>query len=332
MVKIKDIAEHMGISISTVYKAFNGAADISEATKEQILETARQMGYTRSARRPAADRQLCVFIEHPEVPHVIYYLYEVMLAFKALATRNGYQVIIRNEAPDSSLTYNEILEQNQCIGCLILGLNAKSSPYQQLTEMKYPTVLVDNFVDRPNISCITSDNLNGLGMVVTHLAQLGHTKIGFINGEPGSVISDERFAGYVSGLAVNHIAFDARLVRSGDFTESSGGTCALELARAGVTALVCASDLMAIGAMRALQAAGYCVPEDISITGFDDIALSTYVSPTLTTIRIKIKDVGHQSFYCLQDLLNNGKSVHLIEPAHLMVRQSTAPAAKRAEK
>lgn len=331
MVKIKDIAEYMNISVSTVYKAFNGASDISETTREQILETARQMGYTKASRRPAADRQLCVFIEHLEVPHVIYYLYEVMLAFKSLAVRNGYQVIIHSDSDYDTLTYNEILEQNQCAGCLILGLNTQSKQYQQLKDLRYPAILVDNFVDHPNISCITSDNLKGISLLVTHLADLGHTKIGFVNGEAGSVISDERFAGYVNGLTINRLTFDPALVRSGDFTEKSGGECALDLVKSGATALICASDVMAIGAIRTLKAEGYRIPEDISVTGFDDISLSSYISPSLTTIRIKIKAVGYQAFHCLQDLLNGEKSVHIIEPAHLMVRQSTGSVRKNAE-
>ena len=260
-----------------------------------------------------------------EAPHVTYYLYEVMIAFKQVAEKYGYEVIIRSLEDEDSLSYNRIMEQGHFEGALVLGPNDSSSFFSQLEQIAYPAVLVDNYVESKMISCVTSDNLLGMGMVVSHLIQLGHKRIGFINGEQLSHTSRERFAGYLNAITLGGLTYDPQLVINGDFSEHSGGVCAEKLLEKNVTALVCASDLMAIGAIRRLKALGLQVPRDISVTGFDDIRIATYISPTLTTIRINIKDVGYRAFMCLKDLIEYKNAARVVETPRLMVRESIAP-------
>lgn len=323
-VKAKDVADRMGVSVSTIYKAFNGAEDINEETRAAILETSAEMGYAGRPRQRFSKRA-CVFMGRMEAPHVTYYLYEVMIAFKQVAEEYGYEVIIRSLEDEDSLSYNRIMEQGHFEGALVLGPNDSSSFFSQLEQIAYPAVLVDNYVESKMISCVTSDNLLGMGMVVSHLIQLGHKRIGFINGEQLSHTSRERFAGYLNAITLGGLTYDPQLVINGDFSEHSGGVCAEKLLEKNVTALVCASDLMAIGAIRRLKALGLQVPRDISVTGFDDIRIATYISPTLTTIRINIKDVGYRAFMCLKDLIEYKNAARVVETPRLMVRESTAP-------
>ncbi len=323
-VKAKDLAKRMGISVSTVYKAFNGADDINAETRAAVLETAAEMGYIGGTRHKASKR-VCVFMGRMGAPHVTYYLYEVMLAFKQMAEGQGYEVVIRSLEDESYAPFYRVIEQERFDGAIVLGLNDSSPFFDHLDEAACPIVLVDNYVEGKLISCVTSDNLSGMGMVVSHLIQLGHRRIGFINGEQQSFTSRERFAGFLNAITLGELTYDPELVFNGDFSERSGEQGAELLLGKRVTALVCASDLMAIGAIRRLKELGLQIPQDMSVTGFDDIRISTYISPTLTTVRINIKDVGFRAFMCLKNLIEYQNATRVVEMPRLMVRESTAP-------
>ena len=248
MVKIQDIARQMGLSASTVYKAFNGGADINENTRAEILKVAARMGYTGKPKN-FPHKRVCVFLEHMEFPHVTYYLYEIVLAFKRAAAQHGFEVVIRSLG-DDVLGYDQIMRQYCLQGALVLGLNTADQYYKQLEHLEHPTVLIDNYIENPNISCISADNMRGMALVVQHLLRLGHQRIGFINGEENSSTSAERLNGYVSAITLGGLSYSPALTQYGDFSEESGARCARALAEQGVTALCCASDLMAIGASR----------------------------------------------------------------------------------
>lgn len=324
-VKALDVARRAGVSISTVYKAFNGAKDISPDTRSHILEIASEMGYS-SRRQALPGKCLCVFIAHMEAPHVTYYLYEVMIAFKQIAEQDGFEIVIRDLRDLEQASFNQLMEQNNYRGALILGVNDDNLFFRNIQGIAYPVVLVDNYIEHPFVSCVTSDNLAGMELAVEHLYGLGHRTIGFINGEPHSRTSEERFAGYLNAITIRRLAFDPSLVMNGDYSEYSGGEMAEKLLAGSkdMTAIVCASDLIAIGAIRRLKSMRIRVPEDISVTGFDDIKLSSYITPSLTTVRIKIKDVGYKAFMCLRDLIEYRHAARVIESPALIVRHSAA--------
>lgn len=326
MVRIPDIARAMGLSVSTVYKAFNGGKDINENTRAEILKTAARMGYVGKP-RAFSHKRVCVFLEHMEYPHVTYYLYEIVLAFKRAASEQGYEVVIRSLDDDSTMTYNQIMKQYCFEGGLLLGLNTQDRCYKQLEKVEYPSVIIDNYIDNPNISCISADNVRGMDLIVGHLLSLGHRRIGFINGERGSMTSAERLSGYISAITLGGVAYDPSLTLYGNFSEESGARCARQLIEKNITALCCASDLMAIGAIRELQQMGLRIPEDISVCGFDDIRLSRYITPELTTVHIDVDNVGTRAFLCLQNLMSGNACAKILEPPQLMVRRSTAPLA-----
>lgn len=324
-VKAIDVAKRAGVSISTVYKAFNGAEDINPDTRSSILEIAAEMGYS-SRRHSLPGKCLCVFIAHMEAPHVTYYLYEVMIAFKQIAEQDGFEIVIRDLSDLERTPFHKLMEQNNYAGALVLGANDDSTFFKHLENLNHPVVLIDNYTEHPFISCVTSDNLAGMELAVDYLYRLGHRNIAFINGESHSRTSEERFAGYLNAITVRQLSFDPKLVMNGDYSEYSGGKLAekLLLESREITGIVCASDLMAIGAIRKITAMQYRIPEDISIIGFDDIKLSSYITPSLTTIRIKIKDVGYKAFMCMRDLIDYRHSARVIESPTLIIRDSTA--------
>lgn len=322
--KAKELASYMNVSISTIYKAFNGASDIKPETRAAILSTAAELGYSVK-QRSGLFRRICVFMGHMEQLHVTYFLYEVMIHFKKIAEENGYEIIIRSLEIGDTTSFNDIATQDNFEGFLILGHYDSSGFAQQLSQLEFPTVLVDDKLENPLVSSVCSDNLAGMGLIMDHLAKLGHQKIGLISGEAESHASRERFAAYLSGLAIHKVQYREEFVEYGDYSEESGGVCAKKLLAKGVTALACASDSMAIGALRTLQKEGVNVPRDVSITGYDDIRLCSYLTPGLTTVRIKIQDVGQQAFQCLYNLVQRGNAAHVVIVPSLVVRESTAP-------
>lgn len=325
--KMKDIADRLGISTSTAYKAFNGASDISNETRTAVMEMAAEMGYF-GRKRKRLDKQVCVFIGHIEAVYTTNYAYEVAIAFIQAAAQHGYEVLIRGLSEDDGAGFNQIMSRFGFEGCLILGIDTETKAYSQIKNLTYPAVLVDNFVEGPKISNITMDNLNGMSALVNHLYELGHRNIGFIDAGATSMASRERFAGYLNTITLRGIPFNQDYVRNGMFSEYYGAQMAEELVTSHkeITAIACVSDLMAIGAIRRLQELGLRVPEDISITGFDDIRLSKYITPALTTMRANIKEIGFRAFVCLQDLIErDAVAAHVIEAPRLKIRSSTGP-------
>ena len=293
MAKIKDIAKKMNLSVSTVYKAFNGAADINEETRKNIYKTAQEMGYIPVGSHLKAEmKRVCVFLSHMERPHVTMFSYEIVLAFRREAMKYGYEVVIKELEDEKSLHLNQIVRDNKFDGCMVVGIN--------------------------------TDNFLGMMLIADLLLKAGHEKIGFINGEYDNITSKERLASFVGELTRQNHHFDPSLVFNGDFSEQSGAEGAEELLKKGVSAICCASDSMAVGAIRRLGSLGVRVPEDVSITGFDDIQLADHIVPRLTTVHIDTNGMGARAFGCLLDIMEGGTGIKILEKPRLMERDSVA--------
>lgn len=168
--------------------------------------------------------------------------------------------------------------------------------------------------------------MRGMTLVVQHLLSLGHQRIGFINGEENSSTSAERLNGYVSAITLGGLRYTPTLTQHGDFSEESGARCAHALVDKGVTALLCASDLMAIGAIRQLQQMGLRVPEDISVCGFDDIRLPA-ISPRGSPLFASTWTAwAHVRFSACRTSSLAAPASRILEAPQLIVRQSTAAA------
>jgi DNA-binding LacI/PurR family transcriptional regulator len=333
MVKMKDIARHLGISVSTAYKAFNGASDINSETRTMIMEAAAELGYSGSQRKSAGKR-VCVFIGHMEANYTTSYNYEIAIAFMQTASQNGCEVLVRELTEKDIGDFNGVMSRFGFEGCLVLGLDTETKIYAQMDKIVYPAVVTDNYINSPKITNITVDNLNGMSAIVEYLCDLGHKYIGLISAGPTSMAGKERFAGYLNTITLRGLQYRPDYVRYGDFSESSGADKVEDLvgAHRNITAIACGSDLMAIGAIRCLNKLGLRVPEDISVTGFDDVRLSRYITPALTTMRVNVKEVGFRAFVCLSDMLErNSTPTHVVEAPSLVIRNSAGPVPVRSQ-
>jgi LacI family transcriptional regulator len=188
-----------------------------------------------------------------------------------------------------------------------------------------PCVLVGYDPDYPKLPWVDVDNVTGAKSMLEHLIGLGHQRIATIAGPQSNVAGRDRLRRYRLALAEAGMACDEALVSYGDYTEESGYYAAQRLLPAGPTAMFCASDSMAIGAIKALTQAGRRVPEDVSVGGYDDAPAATLVTPPLTTVQQSVIDLGKTATEKLISLLEN-HSAHTqtqLLSTRLIVRQST---------
>lgn len=299
---IKDISEALNVSISTVSKALNDATDIAENTKAKIRKYAESTGYQLKTRQ--APKRICVLYERVDSDTRNNVLNYITSAFTDVAIANNYEVIIDYivSKPDDFIL-NEYLEQNNFCAAFIVGMNFKSRIYKQIKHTDFPLVLLDNRINSPLISSVSSENTSAIESAINYVAKCGHTKIGFLMGEKESMVSAERLAGYILGLARTGIDFNNDYIYYGDFTRTSGEEAAVYFCDTDVTAIICCSDIMAMGLIEGLKSIGKAVPEDISVVGFDDLNLLKFTSYNLTTMKQDFNKLGIEAFKLINDML-----------------------------
>ncbi len=320
---IKEISEALNVSISTVSKALNDATDIAEDTKAKIQEYAQSVGYKLKARRQPL-RRICAMYERVDSDTRNNILNHVISSFTDIAIANNYEVMIDyvvSKPVDFDL--NDYLILNNFCAAFIVGMNFKSRIYKQIKHTTVPLVLLDNRVsDMPLISSVSSENTSAIVSAIKYLSKKGHSKIGFLMGEKDSQVSAERLAGYISGLARRGIEFNHEYIYYGDFTKSAGEEAAAYFTETDVTAVICSSDIMAMGLIDGIKACGKSVPEDISVIGFDDLNLLKFTSYNLTTMKQDFNRLGEEAFRQITDMLEGRASQQVMLDCKLIERGS----------
>jgi DNA-binding LacI/PurR family transcriptional regulator len=248
------------------------------------------------------------------------------MGFRLYASQKNFEVIflaIPNDDNQEFIPYDKFFHSKHIAGVFSYGLRTTDSYFSQLQTTKVPTVILDYSVDNPRIGRVGVDNGAGASMAIEHLISQGHRKIGFINGHSQSHASVERFTGYTGALCRHDIPFDKQLVFEGDYTEPSGRNGADYFADKDVSAVFCASDFMAMGAIKLFQSKGIRVPEDISVIGFDNLPFTNYCTPRITTIAQNRKQLGIMACALLYGLINHEPINYCILPPSLVIREST---------
>lgn len=324
--KIKDIAKELHLSISTVSKALNGAFDVSTETKQLVLKYAKEHGYKSRDERLTVKslRRLVVIYDNVDSKNQSNIIIPLGVAFSNYARKFNFEVIVTSSA-GITINYDEFMKQNNFDGAFIAGLNYESPLLQEIKNTKYPTVLYDNIIVGDRIATIHNENINTVAKLVSILKEQNHTKIGFIHGDRNSFVSNERFAGYIIGQTMCQIDYKPEYVYFGNFSEESGLEAAKYFSQTDVTAIICASDLIAIGLIRGLESEGLYVPKDISVTGYDDLDMAKYVKPSLTTIKQDLDLIGEKAFSLLTIMMRNRSSQRVVISGEIKLRDSIGP-------
>ncbi len=200
--------------------------------------------------------------------------------------------------------------------------------YVQRIKDRAPVVVIDNSAADKSIPSVIIDNFNALTDTMDYLCSLGHQRIGFMTGLVDSDVGKNRLGGYQTGLTRHELPYDETLVFRGNYSFASGleGAAYFASLAQPPSAIVCANDSMALGAMSRLHQEGYRIPEDFSIVGFDDIEVASQVIPPLTTVAAPVQEIAREAFALLRALIEEEvpQNRHIALPAKLIVRESSA--------
>lgn len=329
MATIKEIANRLGISISTVSKGLNGANDISPALRQQVLDTAVEMGYSTKRSKKEEYRKLCLFVTNMDYESVDSFGYDIVLGFKQKAFKHKWDVTVVEIDTDFQMEnkYDTYLLQHRFCGAFLLGLTLHDPWMEQMKTTTTPTVLFDNFIDgNHNVGSLGTDSREGIHIAVEHLVKLGHKKIAFLNGSSGSLVSNERQEAFENAVKEFQIECNERMMAKDDFVADSAYHHVPAFLKEGATAIVCGSDLIAQGAIETCIKEGYRIPEDISIVGFDNIPIAATTEPPLTTISQQRNELGRCAYLTLYSLINHVSISKTLLRPQLVERESTAVA------
>jgi LacI family transcriptional regulator len=335
MVTIYDIAKKAGCSSSTVSKALNNSTTISVKRREAILAIAKEMGYVpnSNARQLATKHSWSIgilFSEDLNIGLEHHFFSGVLQAFKTYVEDLGYEVtFVSKKVGTQALSYLEWCKYKNVDGVFIVTVDSEDVNLKELTKGEIPIVTVDNGV--LNVPTIISDNYQGTRMALDYLRMKGAKKVAHIAGPLRSFAAQERLKGYREVLEHSGIEINEKLIiEANNYDFNSGKNALVQLIRQSgevPDAIYAASDDIALGAIKALKELGYSVPEDVCVIGFDNIELTKYTSPTLTTVSQDKVTIGREAAKHLISLIN--KEIDSVPgivkrvPVELIIREST---------
>lgn len=326
MATIKDIAQKLGVSIGTVSKGLNGAKDISPELRRTILDTAVELGYTPKRMKSAENKRVCIFVENMEYETEEAFGYEIVTGFRIAASRRKLDVdIVKvDDKLQTSEKYETFMLENRYSGSFALGFTLFDKWIGQIERTSVPTVLLDNKIDNnPNVGYVGTDSFEGIGLAVSYLRELGHSRIAFLNGTKNSFVSEERQRAFEGSMRANGLKAEDKLMAYGYYVPDCAKSIVPGFAKNGATAIVCASDLIASGVVGELKRLGKRVPEDISVVGYDDLPIASTLTPPLTTIRQSRMNLGKSALLILDGLINGVPISKILLHAELVKRAST---------
>ena len=336
-ITIKEIAQRCGVGVSTVSRAINDHSDINPATKKRIMDVIRETGYipNNSARNLKRIDAKCIGVL---VKGITNPFFAPMIEFIEQETeKKGYALVLRHvEAYENEVDVALELEKEKRLrGIIFLGGSYKHSA-EKVKQLNVPVIFatigsdISEDLNRNAYSTVSVDDALESRKMVEYLIGLGHRRIAILsegNEEPSIVRL--RFEGYLDALKRHDIEIDNSLIKYVDkriYTMENGYETTKALIESGAqfTALFCISDVLAVGALRALADAGIRVPEDVSVAGFDGQELAQYTIPRLTTIKQPLLDISEETMRLLFDLIEEKRGhKHLIFPGELIEAEST---------
>ncbi len=296
-VTITELARASGVSVGTVSRALNGYADVRPETRERIMRLARELDYTpgAAARSLVTQRSHVIGVVldtgegHPDLQHPFFH--EVMVGLKNQIGANGFDLLLfASEHPGNGYGPHSYLKRclhHNVDGVVLMGVDPEDPEVQRVTRSDLATVGVDVGLTGTATTYVLSDNEAGGQLAVQHLHERGHRRIATITGLLDKLPGADRLSGYRQAIQDLGLAYRDDYVAYGDFYTESGRRAMEQLLALPEppTAVFAASDMMALGAIRAAAEAGLSVPADVSVVGFDDIQLADHMNPPLTTVR-----------------------------------------------
>jgi len=328
---LEDIARLTGVSRSTVSRVVNDHPNVSVDVRKRVLEVIHSTGYhpNAAARTLASHRSWMIGLVLPHSVSSIFtdpYFPHLVQGIAQACNQNDYSLglFIVGAKEDEEKIFARVSRKGMLDGVIIKAGHHGEVMTGRLIDSMVPLVVVGRPFQPKDVSYIDIDNVNASYNAVSHLIRLGYKRIGTITGPMESTVGIDRKEGYLRALAERGRKIDPSLIVEGDFTESGGYYAMKKLLSSKPDAVFAASDIMAIGAMRAVREADLKVPEDIAFVGFDDLPFPNSPEPSLSTIRQPVLQFSISAVEILLDLIENGINPprHIILDTELIIRKS----------
>ncbi len=330
-VTIKEVAERAGVSQSTVSLVLNNKRAVRESTREKVLQVIREMDFhpRRSARTLASQKtgNIGFVISDAHFTRAEPFYTRIFLGCEFEARQFDYYILLTSvENTFSAKKMPRFLKEGNVDGVIAAGSMNDRWLYE-IRKMGVPVVLIDYYPPKQKWPCVLIDNAEGAHEAVRYLQNLGHTKIAFIGGSVYHPSIRERFRGYSLAMREKGLDFEKWVVRDEQETRAEDGLSAMQkiLSRdEWPTAVFAANDAMALGALKAIRARGLRVPQDISIVGFDNIEVTNHTDPPLTTMRVRMEEMGAKAVTMIRDMIEQKNSLQekILVPVDLIERES----------
>ena len=329
MTTIREVAESAGVSYATVSHVINNTRLVSPETRERVLEAMVKLNYRPNAlaRSLRQGKTNTIGLVLPDSANPFFA--EISRSIEDEAFKKGYSVVLCNTESDTTreLFYVDLLSKKQVDGIVFVAAGDQADSLDFLLGRNLPVVMIDRNIPDVEVDAVLTDHQLGGWLATHHLIELGHTRIACIAGPSSITPGAERLIGYRKALEEAGIPFDENLILRGDYHARSGMEVTQFILQMDPrpTAIFALNDLMALGALRAAAEAGYSVPSDLAIVGYDDLEISRFTNPPLTTIAQPKKEIGAQAVHLLVDRMahkSNTTNRLVLEP-ELIIRRST---------
>ncbi|MEO8395195.1 MAG: LacI family DNA-binding transcriptional regulator [Chloroflexota bacterium] len=335
---ISDVAKRAAVSRTTVSYVLNNVTDIhiSEPTRQRVLDAARELNYhpnaiARSLARNKTLTLALVLCVSPDRLSADAFLPGVIYGITSVTAPAGFRLLIEVvedvTQPDA---YIRLIGEAHVDGMILAGVRLDDTQILELRPNNFPIVLWGQ-LPGSDLPSVDVDNVNAARMAVEHLIALGHDRIACVTNAPlQHPESASRLKGYQSAIQAHGLPYDEALIRYGDYEERSGFEAMYSLLTAPnpPTAAFVASDVVALGALRAAASTRRRVPQDLALVGFDDIQFSQYLLPPLTTVRVPAREIGATAARMLLGIVQNGADsaplpASVLLETELVIRESS---------
>ena len=327
-VTLKDLAAHAGVSPATASRVLSGHPATSARARLAVEAAVRELDFVPNAQaralRSTRSDTIGLLVSDIRNP----FFADLAHTIEQAALGLGYVTLLgnANERAEQQDRYINALISRRVDGIIVAPQGDSSDAIKSLTSRSIPTVFVDRIIPGVDVPSVTTDSDAGIRQTVSHLVELGHTRIGYIAGPQTVSTGRDRLFSFTAALAANGLAVDTDLIFYGDFQAASGsaGVHALLSVPDPPTALFAADSLMAVGALAVVHRLGLRLGVDIALVTFDDIEWFSLLDPPLSVVSHSVEDMGRIAVELLVDVIKGGRPQSVRQPSELIIRESSA--------
>lgn len=331
---IKDVAREAGVSTSTVSRVISRDSRISQKTRENVIKVMEKLNYypnsiARSLANKKTDTIGVIMPSHKEDIFMNPFFQESLRGINFVTSQNSYDILIasNHEGENDADAIKRIIRGNRVDGLILTRSKENDESIDYLMESKFPFVLIGSCMEHEEIPSVDNDNEKAAYEITNLIIAKGRNKIAFIGGEPNTVVTKDRFKGYVRALKEAGIDFKSEYFISDRFSEESGYELTKKILKLEdiPDAIIVADDLMSFGALKRLKEEKYEVPKQIMLASFNNSMLAKYSNPSITSIDIKSSELGRQACEKLFSILRDKKDENFREiiDYEIIEREST---------